>query len=93
MRHSLLAALALSPLLPAQSPVDIAWMVRDPEAVAQAVEFRGLEVPGKKVRPAVTKVARQLHWHRTLKSAVREARAADKPILWVQALGNLTGYT
>jgi len=36
--------------------------------------------------------ALQLPWQRTLDAAQAEARRRDRPILWVQALGDLEGF-
>lgn len=57
-----------------------------------AREFRRLRVAGKKVTAAVGKLGR-LRWHKTLPGAARAARSQGKPILWIQALGDLGGYT
>jgi hypothetical protein len=57
-----------------------------------ALEFFRLKVPAKKAAPAVRKVLK-LRWHKTLKSAVRDARFQRKPILFIQALGDLKGFT
>jgi hypothetical protein len=61
-------------------------------ALADAKEFRSLKVPARKVAPAVRKVLR-LRWHKSLRGAAHKARAEHKPILWIQALGDLRGYT
>lgn len=58
-----------------------------------ALEFQKLTVPGKEVSAGVRKLRKQLKWHKTLRAASREARGSDKPILWIQALGKLSGYT
>lgn len=65
---------------------------RTPEQ-RQAQQFRRLRVPGKQVLRAVHTLKRQLTWHGRLQGAVRTAKQADKPIVWIQALGNLRGYT
>lgn len=61
-------------------------------AMKAAKEFRKLKVPGKEVAPAVRKLLK-LRWHKSLRAAAYKARAEDKPILWIQALGDLRGYT
>jgi hypothetical protein len=62
------------------------------KAVKAAKEFRRLKVPGKEVAPAVRKLLK-LRWHKSLRAAAYQARTEDKPILWIQALGDLRGYT
>jgi hypothetical protein len=57
-----------------------------------AEAFRRRRVDGAEVSAAVGKLVR-LRWHRALGGAARRARALDKPILWVQALGDLDGFT
>ena len=62
------------------------------EAIRAAREFRALKVPAKEVAPAVRKLLR-LKWHTSLGRAAQSARITKKPILWIQALGDLKGYT
>lgn len=67
----------------------------DPEEKARAREvaakFRGSEITGGDVVRSVAKLKR-LEWHGTMTRAAQQARAEDKPIVWVQALGDLTGF-
>ncbi len=57
----------------------------------QARSYRRLRVPGDQVRPAVERLAQELDWHDSLESAQRVAKNTGKPIVWIHALGNLTG--
>jgi hypothetical protein len=57
----------------------------------QARKYRRLQTPGNEVRPAVEKLAQELDWHDSLQSAQRVAKRTGKPIVWIQALGDLTG--
>lgn len=57
----------------------------------EARGFRRLQVEGDEVRPATEKLAKELTWHDSLQSAQRVARRTGKPIVWVHALGELTG--
>lgn len=61
------------------------------QVAREARGFRRLQVDGAQVRPATEKLAKELKWHRSLKSAQREARRTGKPIVWIHALGDLTG--
>ena len=53
--------------------------------------YRRLKVDGQEVRLAVEKLTQELNWHSSLSSAQREAKRTGKPILWIHALGELTG--
>ncbi len=57
----------------------------------EAAGFRRLQVDGSQVRPETEKLARELAWHDSLESAQRVAKRTGKPIVWIHALGNLTG--
>ena len=61
-------------------------------ARAAARGFRAMRIPGRKVSSAVRKLAK-LKWHSSLNRVSQAARRANKPILWMQVLGDLTGYT
>ena len=67
----------------------------DPEEKKRAREvaaaFRGSKITGSKVVRSVSKLKR-LEWHKKMARAARQARAENKPIVWVQALGDLTGF-
>jgi hypothetical protein len=82
------------PLRPASPTLDS--VAADPlekaRALAAARKFRAMKVPAKKVTPAVRKLLK-LRWHKALRDAAYKAKADHKPILWIQALGDLRGYT
>lgn len=61
--------------------------------LAQALKFQQTRVRGRELRSSLKKLTRDVKWHRTLASAARVARQEGKPILWIQALGSLTGHT
>lgn len=61
-------------------------------ALAGAREFRAMKLSAGKVSRAVRKLA-GLRWHKSLPQAAAAAKAEHKPILWIQALGDLRGYT
>lgn len=83
---------------PPPSPVTLTLdsISADPEEKArarkEAREFFKLKVPARKVAPAVRKIT-SLKWHGTLAKAARDAAEQKKPILWIQALGDLKGFT
>ena len=61
------------------------------QVVREARGFRRLKLAGEEVRPAMTKLATELDWHDSLQSAQRVAKRTGKPIVWIHALGDLTG--
>lgn len=61
------------------------------QVVRKARGFRRLKVDGAEVRPAMEKLATELDWHDSLQSAQRVAKRTGKPIVWIHALGDLTG--
>ena len=56
-------------------------------------DSRKTRLEGRDVRRAVTRLVRDLDWHDDLDAALEDAAAAGKPVLWIQALGELDGYT
>ena len=62
------------------------------EASREAMEFRGLVVEKRAVRQQVRKLTKELVWHKKLDDALRAAEQSGKPVLWIHALGKLTGY-
>ena len=58
-----------------------------------ATAFQQLRVPGVQTRQAVDKLVKELTWHKDLRTAAKAASETGKPILWIQALGDLKGYT
>ena len=55
--------------------------------------FQQLRLQGKELSRAIAKLIYKLKWHKSLNSAQKAAVKLGKPILWIQALGKLTGYT
>ena len=89
-----LSAVVLSSGAPAQSPLkasDIPALTR--AAVPGVDSFLQRRVPGRDVLRGVKMLTSELDWKKTLKSAQREAVKTGKPIVWIQALGVLGGYT
>ena len=85
--------LALSLPAAGQSPLTAREIPRTADAVSSAQQFANLRSPGTEVRRAVKKLVRELNWYKTLRSAQNEAKKTGKPIVWIQALGALSGYT
>ncbi|MEE8143399.1 MAG: hypothetical protein V3T77_09890 [Planctomycetota bacterium] len=52
--------------------------------------FRRMQLSGTEVRANVNKLL-ELHWHNDLQLAQQDAQDLGKPILWIQALGDLEG--
>ena len=57
-----------------------------------ARSFRQLRIPGEEVARNVKRLRKELRWHKTLGGALASGRSSGKPILWVQALGDLGGF-
>jgi len=75
----------------AQAPFTAAEIPESAYAEARAEQFKELVQPGKDTREAFKKV-RRLGWTRSLRSARSLAKLQDKPILWIEAYGEITGY-
>lgn len=56
-------------------------------------EFLHLRMTGRDVGRGVRKVLTELNWHRDFAAAASEATQRQRPILWLQMLGNLRGFT
>ena len=82
------------PLAPASPTLDA--VSADPAEKARALkaarEFRAMKLPGKEVAPAVRRLLK-LRWHKKLRDSAYQAKVNNRPILWIQALGDLRGYT
>ena len=63
------------------------------DAQQAARKFRAPQVSGRQLSRAVKKLTRELKWHRKLEDAAAAAQEADKPIFWIQLLGDLRGRT
>ncbi|HLU39020.1 MAG TPA: hypothetical protein VK081_06520 [Planctomycetota bacterium] len=98
-RVALLAAIGLLafPLgaqPPGPTPRMLACATSEPSEAARAADaFTRSVLRGVEVARTVRRAADALRWHRKLEDAARTARAEGKPIVWVQALGELRGYT
>ena len=57
-----------------------------------ARSFRKLTVPGVEVAKNVKRLTTELRWHKNLSSALAAGRAKGKPVVWIQALGDLKGF-
>ncbi len=61
-------------------------------AKRDARKFQWVEVDGQKLEPRVQSLVQDLHWHKTLAAAKKEAVQTGKPILWIHALGDIHGF-
>ena len=57
-----------------------------------ARQFRKLKVPGEQVEKNVQRMLDELRWHKSLTGALQAGGRKGRPILWVQALGDLDGF-
>lgn len=76
----------------AQTPLSSSEIPVSKQATADAKAFRAQVVSEKEVYRNVRKLTTELKWHSRLKTATKEANKNGKPILWIQALGELNGY-
>ena len=53
--------------------------------------FRKLKLKPNEVEQSVAKVT-SLRWHGSLNSALTAGKSSGKPVLWIQALGDLDGF-
>ncbi len=90
MRRSLL----ISSLLAAVSPVAAqdAGGNAAPGPGCTTAAMSEVAFAGKELRARVDKVARKLSWNETLNAAAATARELERPIVWVQALGDVNGF-
>lgn len=65
---------------------------KDPE-MAAARSFRGFKLPGEELAPNLEKLVTELAWHDSVEAALAAAKKAGKPVLWIQALGDLDAFT
>lgn len=61
------------------------------DEIRSAHEFRRLQLPGDELRPRVEKLVGQLDWQDSLGQAQKVAQSSGKPIVWIHALGDLSG--
>ena len=86
------AAATLSAVAGAQKPLRAADIPVSQAATEAATAFHTLKIGRALVYPRVRKLIDELTWHKRLDEALGAARQAGKPVLWIQALGRLTGY-
>jgi hypothetical protein len=84
--------LSVSGLISAQSPFTMADVPIDEQATDKANRYRRVLYEGKKVFENVRKLKRELTWHKDLETAAAAAGKSGKPIVLIQALGDLKGY-
>ena len=61
-------------------------------AILAAREFRKSRVVGRELSTSIDNVLKSMRWHETLRGARVSSASRGKPILWIQALGDLDGY-
>ena len=96
---SVLAAVLLAGLSCAQrqwqptAPMSPANLANATSAQGAANKFKNMVLPGREAYPRVKAMVKRLNWTGNLGVAVERARKQNKPILWIQALGDIKGYT
>ena len=80
------ALLCLSSLAAAPQSWDSVMIPDGPE------QIRKLQIDGKVNHARTARVLDGLNWHASAKSAARDAVQQDRPIVLIQALGDLRGY-
>lgn len=95
MQWSALCAMALAGAAAGQSGVpwamDACMELRPAEAQAKAFVLHPL-LRGAELQRRVERATQELVWQPTLAAARAEALRRGRPILWLQALGELDGF-
>jgi hypothetical protein len=94
MRHAWFAAslLSLTGWISAQGPFTPADVPISKTATERAQRFRAVIYDKKRVYKNVRTLTKELVWHKDLAQARTAAAKSGKPIVLIQALGDLTGY-
>ncbi len=69
-----------------------ALWAKEPSKKAKPQKRNALVDPAT-VEASVSKVTNQIHWYDSLEEAKAEAKRTGKLVLWMHALGELTGTT
>ncbi len=80
------ALLYLSSVVAAQQTSGSVLIPRDP------TEFHGLRIDGTTNFARTKRVLNELTWHKSVEKAAAAAVEADRPIVLVQALGEIKGF-
>jgi hypothetical protein len=63
----------------------------DPAEV-RARAFLEKRVAGRDLKKSIDRVLKELHWYEKLDEAKAAAAASERPLLWIQALGEVDGF-
>ncbi len=83
-------------VVPTRAPTPATCMAKPEKpspASTEARAFLRTRVANRTLNKAIKTVAKRLHWHDDLDAALGAADNQTKPVLWIHALGTLTGYT
>ena len=86
------ALLSLHVPVPGQQPLGAEDIPMSAAAAEEARRFRELKVSKFVVNKRVRKLTKKLVWHTKLDRALAASKRSGKPLVWIQALGRLTGY-
>ena len=94
MRSLTAVAVVVSLCVPAlgQQPLRADDIPISAAATKQARAFHNLKVSKRLVQRRVKKLIKELNWHKSLPNALAAAEKSGKPIVWIHALGSLTGF-
>jgi hypothetical protein len=84
--------LSLHVPVPGQQPLGAEDIPMSAAAAEEARRFRELKVSKFVVNKRVRKLTKKLVWHTKLDRALAASKRSGKPLVWIQALGRLTGY-
>lgn len=73
--------------LPPAAPRELSPAEKEAEA------FRQKQVHGLELKKAVDQVRKSLDWYDDLDAAAKAAAEQKKPIVWIHALGELSGFS
>ncbi|MCB9870322.1 MAG: hypothetical protein H6836_00890 [Planctomycetes bacterium] len=83
---------ALAPTLTAQRPMDAEDVPHSNKSMRDARRFQQFKLEGRDTLAAVRRVRKELRWHPSVASAQRAAAESGRPIVMIQALGDLNGF-
>ncbi len=84
--------LSLHVPIPGQQPLGAEDIPMSAAAAEAAQRFRELKVSKLVVKKRVRKLTKELVWHTKLDRALAASKRSGKPLVWIHALGKLTGY-
>ncbi len=92
LSYASVVATLLLPALTAQRPMQLHELPDLRTASSKARQFQNLKVDGTRNAAAVKKLRKELRWHKSAATASHSASQKGRPIVLIQALGDLKGF-